>query len=43
MVEIFFFEEFWIGNVYCMIVFDFDVENIEYGYCMDGLNNFYEG
>ncbi len=36
LVEIPFPEEFRIGNVYCMIVFDLDVENIEYGYRMDG-------
>ncbi|NEQ38338.1 MAG: glycogen debranching protein GlgX [Okeania sp. SIO3I5] len=36
-------EEFRIGNVYCLIVFDLDVENIEYGYRMDGPNNFHEG
>ena len=36
MVEIPFPEEFRIGNVYCMIVFDLDVENIEYGYRMGG-------
>ena len=43
MAEIPFPEEFRIGNVYCMIVFDLDVENIEYGYRMDGPNNFHEG
>jgi glycogen operon protein len=36
LVEIPFPEEFRIGNVYCMIVFDLDAENIEYGYHMDG-------
>ena len=36
MVEIPFPEEFRIGNVYCMIVFDLDAENIEYWYRMDG-------
>lgn len=36
-------EEFRIGNVYCMVVFDLDYENIEYGYRMDGPNNFHEG
>jgi len=36
MVEIPFPEEFRIGNVYCMIVFDLDYERIEYGYRMDG-------
>ncbi|MDJ0736288.1 MAG: glycogen debranching protein GlgX [Nostocaceae cyanobacterium] len=43
MVEIPFPEEFRIGNVYCMVVFDLDYENIEYGYRMDGPNNFQEG
>ncbi|MEM1169717.1 MAG: glycogen debranching protein GlgX [Cyanobacteria bacterium P01_H01_bin.35] len=43
MAEIPFPEEFRIGNVYCMIVFDLDVENIEYGYRMDGPNNFHDG
>jgi len=36
MVEIPFPEGFRIGNVYCMIVFDLDVENIEYGYQIGG-------
>lgn len=35
-VEIPFPEEFRIGNVYCMIVFDLDFETLEYGYRMDG-------
>jgi len=43
MAEIPFPEEFRIGNVYCMIVFDLDVEKIEYGYRMDGPNNFHDG
>lgn len=34
--EIPFPEEFRIGNVYCMIVFDLDFERLEYGYRMDG-------
>ncbi|MVN91232.1 glycogen debranching protein GlgX [Mucilaginibacter aquatilis] len=34
--EIPFPDEFKIGNVYCMIVFDLDFENLEYGYRMDG-------
>ncbi|MDI6401359.1 hypothetical protein QLX67_05075, partial [Balneolaceae bacterium ANBcel3] len=34
--EIEFPEEFVIGNVYSMIVFDLDYENLEYGYRMDG-------
>ena len=36
MVEIPFPEEFRIGNVYCMIVFDVDGERLEYGYRIDG-------
>lgn len=36
MVEIPIPEEFRIGNVYCIIVFDLDYERIEYGYRMDG-------
>jgi glycogen operon protein len=36
MAEIPFFEEFRIGNVYAMTVFDLDVENTEYGFRMDG-------
>ncbi|MGK7903923.1 MAG: glycogen debranching protein GlgX [Hormoscilla sp.] len=43
MAEIPFPEEFRIGNVYCMVVFDLDYENLEYGYRMDGPNNFHEG
>ncbi|MEB3341001.1 glycogen debranching protein GlgX [Okeania sp.] len=43
MAEIPFPEEFRIGNVYSMIVFNLDVENIEYGYRMDGPNNFHDG
>lgn len=34
--EIPFPEEFRIGNVFCMVVFDLDYENIEYGYRMSG-------
>jgi glycogen operon protein len=34
--EILFPHEFRIGNVYSMIVFDLDYENLEYGYRMDG-------
>jgi glycogen operon protein len=41
--EIPFPEEFRIGNVYCMVVFDLDYEEIEYGYRMDGPNSFHEG
>jgi glycogen operon protein len=43
MIEIPFPDEFRIGNVYSMIVFDLDYENIEYGYRMDGPNNFQDG
>lgn len=43
MAEIPFPEEFRIGNVYCMVVFDLDYENLEYGYRMDGPKNFREG
>ncbi|HWG85971.1 MAG TPA: alpha-amylase family glycosyl hydrolase, partial [Deinococcales bacterium] len=35
-VEIPFLDEFKIGNVYSMIVFDLDYETLEYGYRMDG-------
>jgi isoamylase len=34
--EIPFPDEFRIGNVYCMVVFDLDFERLEYGYRMDG-------
>lgn len=34
--EIPFFPEFCIGNVFSMVVFDLDYENIEYGYRMTG-------
>ncbi|MEO1762044.1 MAG: glycogen debranching protein GlgX [Cyanobacteria bacterium J06629_18] len=43
MAEIPFPKEFQIGNVYCMVVFGLDYENIEYGYRMDGPNNFQQG
>ena len=43
MAEIAFPDAFRIGNVYSMIVFDLDYENIEYGYRFDGPNNFSEG
>ncbi|MBP0038125.1 MAG: glycogen debranching protein GlgX [Roseofilum sp. SBFL] len=43
LVEIPFPEEFRIGNVYCMMVFDLDYENIEYGYRMDGPHDTTEG
>ncbi|MGM0508281.1 MAG: alpha-amylase family glycosyl hydrolase, partial [Fusobacteriota bacterium] len=36
-------EEFRIGNVFSMIVFDLDFEEIEYGYRMDGPYNLEEG
>ncbi len=36
LVEIPFPDEFRIGDVFCMTVFDLDVENVEYGYRMDG-------
>ncbi len=36
LVEIPFPDEFRIGNVYAMIVFGLDYENIEYGYRMEG-------
>jgi glycogen operon protein len=35
-VEIPFFREFRMGNVFSMIVFDLDYEDIEYGFRMDG-------
>ena len=43
MAEIPIPEEFRIGNVYCLVVFDLDYENIDYGYRMDGPNNFQQG
>jgi len=36
LVELEFPREFRIGNVYSMIVFDLDVETLEYGYRLDG-------
>lgn len=42
-VEIPFPEEFRMGNVFSMMVFDLDFENIEYGYRMDGPWNPQEG
>lgn len=42
-VEIPFRKEFCLGNVYSMMVFDLDFENIEYGYRMDGPFNPKEG
>lgn len=41
--EIPFLDEFRIGNVFTMTVFDLDYENIEYGYRMDGPFNPKEG
>lgn len=38
-----FFDEFRIGNVFSMIVFDLDYENIEYGFRMNGPNDFASG
>ena len=43
MGEIPFPEEFRIGNVYSMVVFDLDYEDLEYGYRFDGPDNFAEG
>lgn len=43
MVEIPFRDEFRIGNVFSMVVFDLDYEDIEYGYRMDGPFNPQEG
>lgn len=41
--EIPFPDSFRIGNTYSMIVFDLDYENLEYGYRMDGPNDFQQG
>lgn len=41
--EIDFPEDFRIGHTYSMVVFDLDVENLEYGYRMDGPYNPQEG
>src|SRR4051794_19344433 len=43
LVEIPFLPEFRIGNVYAMVVFDLNSENIEYGYRMDGPNIPWQG
>jgi isoamylase len=43
IAEIPFPEEFRIGNVWSMIVFNLDYENIEYGYRMDGPSDVREG
>ena len=42
-IEIPFLKEFKMGNVFSMMVFDLDFENIEYGYRMDGPWNPREG
>ena len=42
-VEIPFLPEFRIGNVYAMVVFGLDFENLEYGYRMDGPNVPWQG
>jgi glycogen operon protein len=36
MVEIPYPDAFRIGNVYCMVVFGLDIENVAYGFRMDG-------
>src|SRR5581483_3531209 len=36
LVEIPFLPEFRVGNVFSMIVFELDAEEVEYGYRMDG-------
>ena len=41
--EIPFLDVFKIGNVFSMVVFDLDYEDLEYGYRMDGPNDFSEG
>ena len=43
LAEIPFPDEFRIGNVWSMIVFDLDYESTEYGFRMDGPNDFQEG
>jgi glycogen operon protein len=43
MVEIPFPEEFRVGHVFAMIVFDLDYENIEYGFRMDGPYDIHAG
>ena len=42
-IEIPFLKEFKMGNVFSMMVFDLDFEDIEYGYRMDGPWNPQEG
>ena len=39
IVEIPFLDEFRIGHIFAMIVFDLDYETLEYGYRMDGPND----
>lgn len=36
-------DSYRIGNTFTMVVFDLDIENIEYAYRMDGPNNFQQG
>jgi len=43
VVEIPFPEEFIVGNIYTMIVFDLDYDNLEYGYRMEGPYRPHEG
>jgi glycogen operon protein len=43
LVEIPFPDEFRVGNVYAMIVFDLNLEEIEYGFRMDGPYSPHEG
>ena len=38
-----FLEEFRIGHVYAMVVYELDYEEIEYGYMFDGQNDFSQG
>ncbi len=38
-----FTDEFRIGNVYAVMIFDIDWENIEYGYRFDGPNDYAKG
>jgi len=38
-----FLDEFHIGNVFCMTVFNLEIEEIDYGYRMDGPCNFKSG
>ena len=43
LVELPFPDEFRIGNVFAMVVFDLNYENIEYGYRMEGPQRPHEG